>query len=944
MNSLRRPHHIRLHDLRDFVHKYDGTLKTTPEEWAKQVSSELNYGSLVFLLEPIAVPFGLTSFAKKDDDETFRVTDLAMVVRLENNKPMALNVSTNNYELRFVEALLSEKARKAILDQRKFCFVVAKPTSQLAQNKISALEKLSTLYAQGGSRRDFMSEEGDPSQEPVMAVLAACNVNLRGVDSSKQPLDLGSVCHLIFAAEGRQQDSNRSELKTNFTPVSPSGQSPAPKIIPKTTPVSSPSRTMPAIKLPAQSVTEPPAESEQPPNLDSTSEFLLNSWGQPPTSSEMSPGPTLFKRLADELAKKKPQQDDPLTSLHRQAQFDSSASNPGIEPEQTPQTIAAPEIAETKQTNVDEVYQHITEALSGLLDTEPDQKSSGQDGRPAQGVTEPLETAQKAMEPPKPRIEQQNQPSNKITEPIADQEKPVNAMEEIKLEPEASKTKIAKQEFLAPELENTAPVDFALLDSVSSGGQSAVFPASEAVPSKLDDFQEPKVVMTEMASLMHKLESQVARAAKKLTSRTSAIEQQLSASMAEILSTITQENKDTEAQLVVHGDSLSKQFESLFESLKAELIDKSASARDEVQSMRADQQKSIEENELEHHEALKAALNQNQAEFGQLVEDQENQLKILFKEETRKLHEQTNEINLSLQAIEQKFRENLSTHQSFFEKRIDEEMTVVLESLDNNTHIISKNIMISCQSGLEKLKKTKSEFENNLKYLVHATEIALDQQIRIAQIEFFLPRLKEHKQLIETMMQEMEETFAEKLLSQSRAQLDGLASSLASARAQLHGLMDECLNKLDVIGRNQQSGLEILFAAAADSLGKNTDELVRMLNQAEKEITDSDALCKKLVETYSLDNDPAVVSLRQNISNKVDSLKAQVKSELESAVNNDCAALEELIRNQHSKLNSRRADLAQRVHFASDHGLQRIRAAIHDAFNAVQSEREKYME
>ena len=47
-----------------------------------------------------------------------------------------------------------------------------------------------------------------------------------------------------------------------------------------------------------------------------------------------------------------------------------------------------------------------------------------------------------------------------------------------------------------------------------------MFPASDSVPAKLDDFQEPKVVMNEMASLMNKLESQVARAAKKLTTRT----------------------------------------------------------------------------------------------------------------------------------------------------------------------------------------------------------------------------------------------------------------------------------------------------------------------------------------------------------------------------------------------------------------------------------------
>jgi hypothetical protein len=227
---------------------------------------------------------------------------------------------------------------------------------------------------------------------------------------------------------------------------------------------------------------------------------------------------------------------------------------------------------------------------------------------------------------------------------------------------------------------------------------------------------------------------------------------------------------------------------------------------------------------------------------------------------------------------------------------------------------------------------------------VETTEIALARQIRIAQIEFFLPRLKEHKQLIETMMQDMEEAFAEKLIGQSQGQLDGLANSLASAKTQLKGLVDECLTKLDFIGRNQESGLEGLFATASHSIEENTQTLLHLLNQAEQEINTGDAICKKLAETYSLDNDPAVTALRQNIYARVDGLKTQIKNELESAVNNDCATLEELIRNQHSKLNERRAELAQRVHFASDQGLQRIRAAIHDAYNAIQSEREKYME
>ena len=49
-------------------------------------------------------------------------------------------------------------------------------------------------------------------------------------------------------------------------------------------------------------------------------------------------------------------------------------------------------------------------------------------------------------------------------------------------------------------------------------------------------------------------------------------------------------------------------------------------------------------------------------------------------------------------------------------------------------------------------------------------------------------------------------------------------------------------------------------------------------------------------------------------------------------------------KNYHVKLNNKRTELAQQVRSVSDKGLQNIRQAIHDAFQTIQSEREKYME
>jgi len=917
MNSLRRPHHIHLHDLRDFMRLYDPASGNTPEEWARNASTGLKQGSLIFVLEPVAAHFGLASFVRKEDDESFRVTELALVIRLEDNKAMVLSAGSNNYELRFLSALMEEKARKALLDHTKFCFVLAKPAVPLTISKINEIERLSSLYAQGGARRDFMSDKADPEQEPVTAILTACGVRLHWPDSNKQPLDLGSICYLLFTPEGRQQDSNRSQLKANFVPVQSDVE--AQHARPHTTPANRMEEAQPAEYL--QKI--PPLPTD---NVESSGEFNpLSSWGQAPPSPEVVDSSSLFKRLTNELVKKRPQSNDPLSLAVGNVE---PATNVSVVPDANQDKAAEP-IA-VMQTEVpsrpdrkDEVYQHISEAISGLADIPIDLKQPDEADQSAQWVASQIKAHREEIEQ-KRGMGRTGQPSAKSAENLPAQEQP---------------------QPIIPELESMAPADFALIDNIISiGHEPTVFPASDTLLAKLDDFQEPKVVMNEMASLMNKLESQVARAAKKLTTSTAAIEQQLTSGIAAMLSSITQEDKDTEAQLVINGDSLSKQFESLFESLKAEVAEKSASAREQIQAKRGGQQKLIEESEQDHHQALTGALNQNQAQFAQLVQDQEAQLRNLVKEETQKLHQQMADINNYLQAITNRFTENLSAQINDFEKRLDEEITVTVDSLDNNTNMLSKNIVISCQHGLEKLKKTKNEFDATLKHLVETTVIALGQQIRVAQMEFFLPRLKEHKQLIETMIQDMEETFAGKLLSQSQAQLDGLTNSLASARVQLKGLMDECLSKLDLIGRNQQSGLEELFAAAANTLGQNTDALLRLLKQAEQEITEGDAVCKKLAETYSLDNDPAVTSLRQNIANKVEGLKAQVKNQLESAVNNDCANLEELIRNQHNKLNARRAELAQRVHFASDHGLQRIRAAVHDAFNAIQSERETYME
>src|ERR1700733_5318249 len=120
MNSILRQSHIRAIDLHDFVRNYDSSNTTAVSVWAKAACLGFEPGSLVFIVEPVTLPFGLISFVRKEEEDNFRVTDFLIVVRIEDNKAMALSLTNNTYELRFLESLLEEKARKAIIDRKRF--------------------------------------------------------------------------------------------------------------------------------------------------------------------------------------------------------------------------------------------------------------------------------------------------------------------------------------------------------------------------------------------------------------------------------------------------------------------------------------------------------------------------------------------------------------------------------------------------------------------------------------------------------------------------------------------------------------------------------------------------------------------------------------------------------------------------------------------------------
>lgn len=220
MHSMLRQHQIRAQDIKPYVRTYDRKNPVGADEWATQEGMIYGPGMLIFVLEPAKRPPGLTSFAKPQADaapDLFRVKDLSCVVDKIENKSWVLNITPSAYELRFLDTLFREKAKKAIFDGLDLNFLVAKPRQELSENQLKELRQIANSYSDGGSRRSLV-QDGAELEEPTRAIL-----NFLGVDWSSQPnkqvIEIGTICHMLFAPDPGQEDPLRQSIRSYFTAV-----------------------------------------------------------------------------------------------------------------------------------------------------------------------------------------------------------------------------------------------------------------------------------------------------------------------------------------------------------------------------------------------------------------------------------------------------------------------------------------------------------------------------------------------------------------------------------------------------------------------------------------------------------------------------------------------------------------------------------------------------
>jgi hypothetical protein len=279
-----------------------------------------------------------------------------------------------------------------------------------------------------------------------------------------------------------------------------------------------------------------------------------------------------------------------------------------------------------------------------------------------------------------------------------------------------------------------------------------------------------------------------------------------------------------------------------------------------------------------------------------------------------------------------------------FKERMSDEASSIGRSLERNVHSMFEEIDGSWDRASEKLKLTKSEFEQTILHSVKTVELSASQNTRQILISSMAPQLRERTRRLLDLKDSQTKQFMSDTVAQSSLQLQGLESSLAAARQQLHTLVEDCVSNLDGVGRGQQAGLEEIFKSASGKTEKLTSEVQLAIQDAQSRVHENEIICKKLAENSSVDTDVELTDERAATTQGIQKLKGQCNSQIQTALEDACMRMEQMSQKVQNEATNHRMQQTQQARENSEAGLNKIREAIQEAFSAIQSAREQNME
>jgi len=483
------------------------------------------------------------------------------------------------------------------------------------------------------------------------------------------------------------------------------------------------------------------------------------------------------------------------------------------------------------------------------------------------------------------------------------------------------------------------PKPAAAVGRASSDAHPAVAP-----PAAASGAQDTRLMMNEMASLMSKLEMQVAKAANKMASRS----EELRSRLSQQVDIVVKEAQDVERQAEINLATLASEFKTKLDGLSTEVQNSLAKDGQNAQlTVQEIAQNGWEKLESEQ-KALSAEITHSAQDFrlelDRLTNTVNSRLDRLIESRNKELIALSDSILLQLKESYDAYNIKVSQRFDRFEQRMDEETSSISGSLERNMRSMVDEIETSLERACEKLKNTKFELEQTVAHTIAVAETSIAQKAKHVLTETLLPRLNEQKEIIRTMIADM----AKQVSSESNVGLDLELAKLDQGRARasqnLKKIADECVDELEMMGRSIKSGLEDHFKRVSSDLMVRTREVGDRIRETERRMADSEYALKGLAESSTVDSEPELAEERNHAISKLASLKLEASKVLASTIEQNLDNLDSKGEQLSTELSNKRSELTTHVRESAETNISKIRQALQEATSSIQSAREKYME
>lgn len=502
---------------------------------------------------------------------------------------------------------------------------------------------------------------------------------------------------------------------------------------------------------------------------------------------------------------------------------------------------------------------------------------------------------------------------------------------------------------LAPEMEpqpaETAP---SLLPATPAAltepepAPRAPTPAIASVPAQ--PAMEPKLVISESARFMARLNQRLTEAEKKLDQKSEQAIERMTARLHELTQAAENIEKERERKSAELGASYKKHLESVVEQIKTRITEASDVARKEFDRFFMEATAEVEAMNEELVSTLRYADHRARSDSEALTETTRKNVDQHIEQKVEEYNTRTDYVCELLDSTTHYYRKQLQERFERFKARMSEELDSIQSSLDRNVRSMSEEIDGSWDRASEKLKSSHEEFEQTANHLVRNCEIDLDREIKRAYVEQILPKILDNKAIFRSMLQDMGRNFEEQSEKIIDEHVHGLEKNIEIAKAELNRVVFKCLTDIETVGQGQRSDLDELFNSTNSRLIQMTDEIETKLAESREDIERNQAACRQLTESSSAEEDSSLSRERTKTKNTLSEVRSKADNTLEEAIGTSCLHLDQLSEQLQKDLNKQRADWTNQVKGSGEEGINAVRKALQDAFQAIEIAREKYME